>query len=165
MDNAAISRPVKVAAVQAEPGWLNLQKSIDKVISLIENAGKKSVNVLRFPEVFVQGYPWSIWHHSPLSNVGFIHEYVNNSLVKESPEMDRIKKAVKAAGFFVVLGYSERDRGSIYIAQSFINPDGEIIHHRKIKPTRVERSLWGDSQADPVKCVVDTKWGEVGGLN
>lgn len=31
--------------------------------------------------------------------------------------MEKIKKAVKVAGLFVVLGYSERDRGSIYIAQ------------------------------------------------
>ena len=27
------------------------------------------------------------------------------------------------------------------------------------------RSLWGDGQADSLKCVVDTKWGKVGGLN
>ncbi len=31
--------------------------------------------------------------------------------------MDKIRKTVKAAGVFVGLGYSERDRGSIYIAQ------------------------------------------------
>ena len=112
-----MARPVKVAAVQAEPGWNNLQASVDKTISLIEDAGKKGANVLGFPEVFIPGYPWSIWHHSPLSNTQFIHEYVKNSLVKESSEMEKIRKAVKAAGLFVVLGYSERDRGSIYIAQ------------------------------------------------
>ncbi|KAL9069913.1 MAG: hypothetical protein Q9161_005227 [Pseudevernia consocians] len=156
-----MARPVKVAAVQAEPGWNNLQASVDKTISLIEDAGKKGANVLGFPEVFIPGYPWSIWHHSPLSNTQFIHEYVKNSLVKESSEMEKIRKAVKAAGLFVVLGYSERDRGSIYIAQSFINPAGEIVlHRRKIKPTHVERSLWGDGQADSLKSVVDTPFGK-----
>lgn len=112
-----MARPVKVAAVQAEPGWNDLQKSVAKVISLVGEADKKGVNVLGFPEVFIPGYPWSIWHHSPLTNTQFINEYVNASMVKDSPEMDKIRKAVKAAGVFVVLGYSERDRGSIYIAQ------------------------------------------------
>lgn len=37
--------------------------------------------------------------------------------MKESPEMEKIRKAVKAASLYVVLGYSERDRSSIYIAQ------------------------------------------------
>lgn len=110
-------RPVKVAAVQAEPGWNNLQASVDKTISLIQVAGKRGANVLGFPEVFIPGYPTCIWHCSPLGNAQFIREYVNNSLVKESPEMSKIRNAVKAAGLFVVLGYSEKDRGSIYISQ------------------------------------------------
>lgn len=73
--------------------------------------------MLGFPEVFIPGYPWGIWHHSPLVETQIIHEYVNNTLVKESPEMEKIRKVVKAAGLFVVLEYSERDRGSINIAQ------------------------------------------------
>jgi nitrilase len=40
-----------------------------------------------------------------------------NSLIKESPEMERIRAAVKKAGIFVVLGYSERAGSSLYIAQ------------------------------------------------
>lgn len=103
--------------MQAEPAWNNLQASVDKTISLIQDAGKKGANVLGFPEAFIPGYPTCIWHCSPLGNAQFIHEYVNNSLFKESPEMEKIKDAVKAAGLYVVLGYSERDGGSIYIAQ------------------------------------------------
>lgn len=44
-------------------------------------------------------------------------EYFQNSLERESEEMDRIRAAVREAGIFVVLGYSERYRGSLYIAQ------------------------------------------------
>ena len=44
-------------------------------------------------------------------------EYFRNSLVRESPEMDRIRDAVRDAGISVVLGYSERYNGSMYIAQ------------------------------------------------
>lgn len=44
-------------------------------------------------------------------------EYFRNSLERESPEMDEIRAAVKEAGIFVVLGYSERYKGTLYLAQ------------------------------------------------
>lgn len=46
-----------------------------------------------------------------------MNEYFHNSLQRESEEMDRIRAAVKEAGVFVVLGYSERHNGSLYISQ------------------------------------------------
>lgn len=49
---------VKVGAVQAEPVWLDLEGGVEKVISLIKQAGADGVNVLGFPEVFIPGYPW-----------------------------------------------------------------------------------------------------------
>lgn len=107
-----------------------------------------------------------MWTNSPIDNVQLLHEYMANSLVRNSPEMDAIRAAVREAGIFIVLGYSERDAGSIYMAQSFISPEGEIVHHRrKLKPTHVERSIWGDSQADSLKTVVDSPFGKIGGLN
>lgn len=51
-------------------------------------------------------------------------------------------------------------------SQSFIDPTGTIVHHRrKIKPTHVERAYWGDGQAESLKTVVPTQFGNVGGLN
>ncbi|KAE9963776.1 hypothetical protein EG328_011068 [Venturia inaequalis] len=157
---------VKVGAVQAEPGWLDLQASVNKTIALIEQAAKENVNVLGFPEVWIPGYPWSIWMKNVHENTELIHTYMANSMSKISPEMDRIRAATKKAGIAVVLGYSERDGASLYIGQSFIGTTGEILHHRrKIKPTHVERSIWGDAQAESLKSVVDTPFGKVGGLN
>lgn len=46
-----------------------------------------------------------------------MNEYFHNSLERVSEEMDRIRAAVKEAGVFVVLGYSERHNGSLYISQ------------------------------------------------
>lgn len=101
-----------------------------------------------------------------ISNTDLIHDYMANSLRRDSEEMDRIKAAVKAAGIFVVLGHSERDGGSLYIAQSFISPAGDIVlHRRKIKPTHVERAVWGDGQADSLQTVADSPFGKIGGLN
>lgn len=108
----------------------------------------------------------TIWTGSVVENTELIHQYMANSLSRESPEMDAIRQAVREAGIFIVLGYSERDGGSIYIAQSFINPAGEIVHHRrKIKPTHVERSIWGEGQAESLQSVVDSPFGRIGGLN
>jgi nitrilase len=88
-----------------------------------------------------------------------------NSLSLSSPEMERIKAACKESHVFVILGYSERDGGSLYMAQTYISEEGEIVNHRrKIKPTHVERSLWGDAQADSLKNVVDSKYGKIGAL-
>ena len=53
-----MGKKVKVGAIQAEPQWLDLEGGVNKVISLIETAGRDGVNVLGFPEVFVPGYPW-----------------------------------------------------------------------------------------------------------
>ncbi|KAJ9609937.1 hypothetical protein H2200_006266 [Cladophialophora chaetospira] len=162
-----MGKKVKVGAVQAEPAWWDLEGSVNKVISLIETAGKDGVNVLGFPEVFVPGYPWSIWTVDSFSNGELIHKYMANSLKRVSPEMDRIREAVKKAGIFVVLGYSERAGASVYIAQSFIDPTGQIVlHRRKIKPTGVERAIWGDGQADSLVNVFDSpQFGKIGGLN
>lgn len=56
--------------------------------------------------------------------------------------MDRIREAARKAGAVVVLGFSERDAGSLYIAQVTISAEGRIINHRhKIKVSRCTRPL------------------------
>lgn len=94
-----------------------------------------------------------------------VHKYMANSLRINSPEMESIKAAVKKAGIFVVLGYSERDGNSLYMAQSSISPEGIIVsHRRKIKPTHIERTIWGEGQASSLKSVVDSPFGKIGAL-
>lgn len=107
-----------------------------------------------------------MWTSPVINNGDWVHKYMGNSMARDSAEMRRIQASVKKAGMMVVLGYSERDGASLYMAQSFISPDGEIVHHRrKIKPTHVERTIWGEGQADSLITVVDSPFGKVGGLN
>jgi nitrilase len=54
---------VKVGAVQAEPGWLDLQASVSKTVDLVERAASENVNVLGFPEVWIPGYPWCVYSY------------------------------------------------------------------------------------------------------
>ncbi|KAK2774134.1 nitrilase [Colletotrichum kahawae] len=160
---------LKIAAIQAEPAWQDLEGGVNKSIALIEKAASEGANVVGFPEVFIPGYPWSIWAKSPTDNAAFMDEYFRNSLVKDSDEMKRICAAVKEAGVFVVLGYSERYKNTLYIAQSFIDENGVIVHHRrKIKPTHVERAYWGDGQGESLQTVVPSTVHpdvRIGGLN
>ena len=55
---AAEPRMVRVAAIQAEPAWNDLEAGVNKSIALIEQAAAGGANVLGFPEVFIPGYPW-----------------------------------------------------------------------------------------------------------
>ncbi|MGW0581365.1 nitrilase-related carbon-nitrogen hydrolase [Streptomyces sp. NPDC002920] len=76
-----------------------------------------------------------------------------------------IRQAARRTGVTVALGYSEKDHGSLYLAQTLIGPDGGVLlHRRKLKPTHVERSLFGESDGSHLK-VVDTPLGRIGALN
>ncbi|PYH99769.1 hypothetical protein BO71DRAFT_415261 [Aspergillus ellipticus CBS 707.79] len=149
------AKKVRVAAVQAEP----------KVVSLLADAGNEGANVIGFPEVFIPGYPWSIFTASPLENSAFMNEYFHHSLVVDSDEMHQIQASVSEHGMFCVLGFSERYQGSLYISQVFINPDGQIVHHRrKTKPTHVERAYWGNGEGESLQSVVESPFGRIGAL-
>lgn len=41
----------KAAAVNAEPGWLDLQSSVEKTIHWINEAGKNGCKLVAFPEL------------------------------------------------------------------------------------------------------------------
>ncbi|KAI8317574.1 hypothetical protein K4K59_004108 [Colletotrichum sp. SAR11_240] len=73
-------------------------------------------------------------------------KYYRNSIDIRSEHMERIRMAARNACIMVVVGISERDKGSLYMAQTFIGPDGDVLlHRRKFKPTAQERILFGDA--------------------
>ena len=60
---------VKVAAVQAAPVWMDAQGTLEKTISIIEDAGRQDVKLVAFGEVWLPGYPFTIW----LQQIGRAH--------------------------------------------------------------------------------------------
>ncbi|NIB42822.1 carbon-nitrogen hydrolase family protein [Pseudomaricurvus alkylphenolicus] len=154
----------KAAVVQAAPGFLDLAASVDKTITLIEQAANQGASVVAFPEAWIPGYPWWIWLGSPAWGLKFVQAYHQNSLVKDSPEMDQIREAARANSIMVSLGASERDHGSLYLAQFLIGADGNLIHaRRKLKPTHAERTVFGDGDGSSLE-VHDTPLGRIGNL-
>lgn len=137
----------KVAVVQAAPVWLDLDATVDKTVGLIEQAAAKGAKLIAFPEAFIPGYPWHIWMDSPAWAIGrgFVQRYFDNSLAYDSPQADKLRSAVQRTGLTAVLGLSERDGGSLYLAQWLIGPDGETIaKRRKLRPTHAERTVYGE---------------------
>ena len=144
---AAAHPKFKVAAVQAAPVFLDLDATVDKTIGLIQQAAAQGAKLIAFPETFIPGYPWQIWLGAPAWAIGrgFVQRYFDNSLAYDSPQAEKIRKAVKRAKLTAVIGLSERDGGSLYIAQWIIGPDGETVaRRRKLKPTHVERTVFGE---------------------
>jgi len=155
----------KVAVVQAAPAWLDLDASIDKSIALIRDAAEKGAKLIAFPEAFIPGYPWHIWMDSPAWAIGrgFVQRYFDNSLSYDSPQAERLRDAVRKAKLTAVFGLSERDGGSLYLAQWLIGPDGETIaRRRKLRPTHAERTVYGEGDGSDLAVHARPATGRIG---
>lgn len=155
----------RAAVVQAEPVWNDLDGGIDKVIALSREAKANGASIIAFPETFVPGYPWYLWLDSVAWQSQFTVAYAQNSLEIGSEQWRRLERAAGEIGITIVLGFSEREGGSMYMAQAVIDDRGEtVMTRRKLKPTHVERTQFGDGDGSDFE-VVDTPVGRVGALN
>nr|AAR97506.1 nitrilase [uncultured organism] len=157
----------KAAVVQAAPEWLDLDRTVDKTIALIEEAAGAGAKLIAFPETWIPGYPWHIWVGTPAWAIsrGFVQRYFDNSLAYDSPQAQRIADAAKKNKITVVLGLSEREGGSLYISQWLIGPDGETIaKRRKLRPTHVERTVFGDGDGSHIAVHERADIGRLGAL-
>ena len=75
--------------------------------------------------------------------------------------MDLVKAAAKEHSIAVVLGFSEQSPShSIYISQAIVSPQGDVLmHRRKIKPTHMERTVFGDGSGADLNNVVEVDFG------
>ncbi|KAF4828344.1 Arylacetonitrilase [Colletotrichum tropicale] len=126
-------KPIRVAAVQAEGCYFDLEAAVEKTCKLIEEAAGKGCDLVAFPEVWIPNYPGWIWQR-PI-DFDMVKEHMKSSLKRDSPEMARIY--------------------------------GEIrMNRRKIKPTHVERTLYGDGSGASLHNVVEEPGiGKVGALS
>jgi nitrilase len=155
---------LRVAAVQAAPVFLDLDATIDKTIALMEEAAKRGVKLIAFPETWIPGYPWWIWLSAPALGMQYVQRYNDNSLVVGSAEFNRLAQAAKDIGIWMSTGFSERAGGSLYIAQALFDDQGNVVKtRRKLKPTHVERTVFGEGDGSDL-AVMSTSIGNVGML-
>lgn len=161
---ADYTKTFTAAAVQAEPVWLDLDGGVEKTIALAAEAARKGAQIIAFPETWIPGYPWWIWLDSVAWQSQFVVPYAQNSLELDSPHFERIRQAAAELKIAIALGYSERIGGSLYIGQALISSSGEVLKtRRKLKPTHVERSVFGDGDGSDI-AVVDSEFGRLGSL-
>lgn len=156
----------KAATVQTSPVFLNVDKTIDKAISFIEEASKNGAQLIAFPEVFVSGYPYWNWVMTPVQGSKWYEELYKNSVNVPSPEIDRICTAAKENDMHIVIGINERGQsyGEIYNTNLVIDNQGNIIgKHRKLVPTWAEKLTWTSGDGSSLK-VYDTEIGPIGTL-
>ncbi len=164
-------KKVKAGIVQATPVLFNIQKTVGKVIDLIETGARKGCHLLVFPESFIPGYPRGLSFDTVIGKRGkkgrdLWHLFASNSIVVGDQYCRQISEAVKKAKVFVVLGVTEKDtiNGTLYCTILFFDETGTIVgKHRKLKPTGTERILWGEGDGSTLN-VLDTSFGKLGGL-
>lgn len=158
-------RPIKAACVQAAPVFLNLDASIDKAGVLCREAALNGANLIAFPETWLPGYPWWIWTHTAIEAMAFLPRYHENCMEMGSVQMRRLQQIAHDNCISIVMGYSERDMGSRYMSQVFIDEEGTILlNRRKLKPTHMERVIFGEGDGSDL-VAVDASFGRLGGLN
>ncbi len=166
---------VRVAAVQAAPVFLDLERSVDKAVRLIGEAAGRGAVLAAFGETWLPGYPaWldacpgaALWDE-PAAKKAYAR-LLDNSLCIPGLETERLCAAAREHRVVVVIGAHERVRGgpghgSLYNAQIIIGADGMILsRHRKLVPTHAERLVWAPGDGSGLEAV-DTPAGRVGTL-
>jgi aliphatic nitrilase len=160
-----MSNNFKAAVVQAAPVFMDLDGCVDKAIGFIQRAAAEGASIIAFSECWIPGYPWWIWLSPVAHNLKYFQQYHENSLVQGSPAFNRIADAARDNHIHVSMGASERDHGSLYIAQFLFDDAGELLHaRRKLKPTHMERTVYGEGDGSDLR-VLETSLGRVGQLN
>lgn len=162
---------IKTAVIQASPVFFDIDKTIDKVEKLVEENAKNGNQLILFPESFIPGYPRGF---SFGANVGkrtdegreLYKTYLENSLEIGSSQFMRLEDISKKHKVYLVIGATERvaGNGSLYCSMFYFSPtSGFLGRHQKIKPTGVERLIWGEGDGSSL-VTFDTHIGKLGGL-
>lgn len=164
-------KKLKVAVAQAAPVIMNKEKTIEKAIKIIREAGQEEAKLVVFPESFIPAYPRGF-------SYGFVvgsrtmegredwKQYYDNSIIVPSNDTDILGNAAKEAGVYLGVGVTERDEVNctLYCTYLFFDPNGKLLgKHRKLKPTGTERCIWGEGDGSTLTAI-DTPYGVMGSL-
>ena len=161
----------KIAAAQAAPVFLNREATVDKACELIAQAGREGASLIAFPEAFIPAYPDWVWAIPAGEDrlLGELYaELVANAVTIPDATTDKLCRAAREAGIYVVIGVNEcnaeASHASLYNTLLYIDAQGQIMgKHRKLVPTGGERLVWAQGDGSMFD-VYDTPFGRLGGL-
>jgi nitrilase len=163
--------PIRVAAVQAAPVFLDRDATVDKTCRLIADAGAHGATLAVFPEAFIPTYPLWVW----FIPAGQTHELralyaelVSNAITVPGPETQRLSTAARTAGVAAIVGVNEINAEasgtSLYNTLLYFAADGRLAGtHRKLVPTGGERLVHAQGDGSTLE-VHDLGVARVGGL-
>jgi predicted amidohydrolase len=113
-----MTRALTVAAAQLGPSLPTKAQTIERVVGLLEEAGKQGVELVVFPELALSPYfatkVQSTWEH-----------FFEDTL--PSPVTQPLFEAAQRAKLHWVLPYAERDNGGYYNSTVCLSPDGHLL--------------------------------------
>ncbi|HLG14514.1 MAG TPA: carbon-nitrogen hydrolase family protein [Blastocatellia bacterium] len=166
---------VRVAAIQAAPVYMDLARSVDKTLTLIEQAKQRGAKLVVFPETWLPGYPaWldccrdiGLWDHEPTKKV--YARLMENSVEVPGPVAEALAQAARENDVVLNISVQERvkegrGRGTLYNTMLTFDADGTLLNrHRKVMPTFTERLIWDEGDGSSLTAV-NTAAGRTGGL-
>jgi nitrilase len=165
---------LKIGLAQIAPVWLNKEKTTEKIVSYISDAGKQNCDLVVFGEALLPGYPFWVEltvgakFNSSIQKEIFAH-YLSQAIDPYSDDLTSICSIAKEKETSVVLGTIEKaaNRGghSLYCSLVYIDKEGVVQSvHRKLTPTYEERLVWSPGDGHGLRV---HKLGAftVGGLN
>lgn len=153
------------AVVQAEPVWLDVAAGVEKAIQLAREAAANGARLVAFPETWIPGYPHFLWLGPQAWGMQFVNRYHENSIAVGDEHFTRLARAAVDNGITVVIGVSEREKGSLYMSQFTFEAGGAVHSRRKLKPTHVERALFGEGDGSDLVVHEVDGIGTLGALN
>ncbi|MDW7692737.1 carbon-nitrogen hydrolase family protein [Flammeovirgaceae bacterium SG7u.111] len=162
---------VKVGLVQDSPLFFDKEQTLQKVEQLAADAQAMGCQLVVFPESFVPGYPRGFSFGTKVgsrSQAGreLFAEYHANSFDLASTDLPRLEKLAKSLNIYLVIGITEKQagNGTLYCSILYLSPKTGLLGvHRKIKPTGLERIVWGEASGESL-VTYNTSIGKLGGL-
>lgn len=162
----------KIAIVQHGAVHLNKEQSIEKLLSLANEAAAEKPDLIAFGECWLSGYPaWldhcpgiGIWDSEAMKDVYF--KFWESSISLGEKEFGDLLNIARDVNSSIVIGVNEKvgqgpGNGTIYNSILTISENGELLnHHRKLTPTFTEKLLHGPGDGAGLNSV-QTKAGRV----
>lgn len=129
-----MNRTLTVAAAQLGPSSTDKAHTVERMVGLLEEAGRREVELLTFPELSLSPYfatqVRESWH-------GFVETDFPPA------QTETLFAAARQAGLHWLLPYAEREDGQVHNCAALIDPQGELVHkYRKAHIPGVIEPRW-----------------------
>src|SRR5215470_1077852 len=114
----SLTRPLTVAAAQLGPSSATKADTVERMAALMEDAGRRGVELLSFPELSLTPY-----------FATKVHASYDHFFEEQFPSLDTLPlfRAARRTGIHFVLPYAERENSNYYNSAVFVAPDGVIL--------------------------------------